>query len=154
MRKLSLALDLEGVLITNAISQFPRPGLMTFLCQCEELFGRANICIFTSVSETRFRVIAHRLVEDGYAPEWFSTIRYIDWTGEHKDLRFVRDDIENVILVDDYPPYVKQTQQHRFINVRQYVAPHTHAMPDISDRELEYLLTRIERLINSDQESE
>jgi len=44
MSNLILALDLEGVLITNAISQFPRPGLRQFLTQCEEMFGHENIC--------------------------------------------------------------------------------------------------------------
>mgnify|MGYP005877253515 CR=1 FL=1 len=117
MATLALALDLDGVLITNAISQFPRPGLMRFLCQCEQLFGIENICIFTTVNETRFRHIADRLVVDGYAPEWFAKIRYIDWVGEHKDLRLVDDNIENVIMVDDYPPYIKQTQKHHLIEV-------------------------------------
>lgn len=149
MCKFSLALDLEGVLITNAISQFPRPGLKTFLCQCDELFGRDNVCIFTTVSETRFRIIAGRLVADGYAPPWFLTIRYIEWEGEHKDLRFVRQDIENVILVDDYPPYVKQTQQHRFIQIREYMAPPTHAMPDMNDNELAIIMERLKKFVRS-----
>lgn len=51
MTNLRLALDLEGVLITNAISQFPRPGLMSFLNECEDLFGHENIFIFTTVNE-------------------------------------------------------------------------------------------------------
>lgn len=146
MANLTLALDLEGVLITNAISQFPRPGLMRFLCQCEELFGKDNICIFTTVNETRFRHIAEQLVADGYAPEWFAKIRYIDWVGEHKDLRFVDDDINTVIVVDDYPPYIKQTQKHRLIEVIQYLQPYTHAMPDMNDKELECLLIKIREL--------
>jgi len=147
---LILALDLEGVLITNAISQFPRPGLMRFLCQCEELFGRENICIFTTVNETRFRNIADRLVAGGYAPDWFAKIRYIDWVGEHKDLRFVDDDINTVIIVDDYPPYIKQTHQHRLIQSRQYMEPYTHEMPDIQDNELSVVLTKLEKLISKD----
>jgi hypothetical protein len=78
MTNTTLALDLEGVLITNAISQLPRPGLNSFLSQCEALFGRENICIFTSVNERRFREIAERLVDDGFAPDWFARIPYID----------------------------------------------------------------------------
>lgn len=111
---------------------------MKFLCQCEELFGRENICIFTTVNETRFRHIADRLVSDGYAPGWFATIRYIDWVGEHKDLRFVDDNIDNVIMVDDYPPYINQTQKHRLLEVSQHLEPYTHAMPDMNDKELEW----------------
>lgn len=148
MGDLILALDLEGVLITNAISQFPRPGLMTFLQQCEDLFGHENICIFTTVNEKRFREIAKRLVLEGTAPRWFSEIRHIKWVGEHKDLRFVDDDISNVIILDDYPPYIKQTQKHRLIQVNQYLEPHTHAMPDISDRELERLIEKLKRFLS------
>jgi len=90
---------------------------MKLLCQCDELIGRDNVCIFTTVNEKRFRNIAGRLVSDGYAPEWFAKIRYIDWAGEHKDLRIVAVDINIVIIVDDYPPYIKQTQKHRLIEV-------------------------------------
>lgn len=104
------------------------------------VFGRENICIFTTVNEKRFREIAERLVSDELAPEWFSGIGYIEWVGEHKDLRFVDDDIDNMIILDDYPPYIKQTQKHRLIQVNQYLEPYTHAMPDMSDREFERLL--------------
>jgi hypothetical protein len=34
MRISVLALDLEGTLISNAVSQFPRPGLLAFLECC------------------------------------------------------------------------------------------------------------------------
>lgn len=148
MGNVILALDLEGVLITNAISQFPRPGLMPFLSQCEGLFGRENICIFTTVDEKRFRDIARRLVSDELAPEWFSEVRYIDWVGEHKDLRFVDDDIENVIILDDYPPYIKQTQKYRLIEVNQYLEPYTHAMPDMSDTEFVRLIEVLKTFIS------
>ncbi|WP_297807365.1 NIF family HAD-type phosphatase [uncultured Methylophaga sp.] len=147
MSNLILALDLEGVLITNAISQFPRPGLRQFLTQCEEVFGHENICIFTKVPERRFRVIASTLVKENNAPRWFENIRYIDWVGEHKDLRFVHDDIEKVIIVDDYPPYIKQTQKHRLIQTQEYKQPYTHAMPDITDKELEFLAEKLKELV-------
>jgi hypothetical protein len=149
MTEITLALDLEGVLITNAISQFPRPGLKSFLFECELLFGRENICAFTAVNEKRFRAIAQRLVADGYVPEWFAMIRYIDWVGEHKDLRFVREDIDRVIIVDDYPPYIKQTQKHRLVQIKQYLEPYTHAMPDMRDNELEVVLRRLKELLSS-----
>jgi hypothetical protein len=125
------------------MSQFPRPGLMRFLCDCEELFGKENICIFTTIDETRFRNIAERLVKDEFAPAWFATIRYIDWVGEHKDLRFVDDDINNVIIVDDYPPYIKQTQKHRLIQIKQYTLHYMHELPDSQDRELEAIIDKL-----------
>lgn len=147
MTDLTLALDLEGVLITNAMSQFPRPGLMEFLNECELIFGQENICIFTTVDEKRFRDVASRLVTDNYAPDWFSHIRYIDWVGEHKDLRFVCDDINKVIIVDDYPPYIKRTQQHRLIQINEYIPPYSHELPDDSDREFDRVIEKLKSFI-------
>jgi hypothetical protein len=46
-----LALDLEGTLISNAVSIFPRPGLYNFLEFCHDTFDK--IVLFTSVSEER-----------------------------------------------------------------------------------------------------
>jgi hypothetical protein len=68
--------------------------------------------------------------------------------GEHKDLRFVDNDISNVIILDDYPPYIKQTQKHRLIQVNQYLEPYTHAMPDMSDREFERLIKELKRFVS------
>lgn len=139
----TLALDLEGVLISNAVSQFPRPGLMPFLSRCDEIFGRDNICIFTTVPEPRFRDVAHRLVADGYAPAWFKEIRYIHWAGKHKDLRFVDEDIDCVIIVDDYPPNISESQKHRFIPVVEYIGPQD---PESSDTELEKLIEKLKSI--------
>jgi len=55
-----IALDLEGTLISNAVSQIARPGLFDFLEECRKLFPR--IVIFTSVNEERFRSIANLLI--------------------------------------------------------------------------------------------
>src|SRR5690606_29950088 len=65
-----LALDLEGTLISNAVSQIPRPGLFDFLTRCRDSFSR--IVMFTTVSEKRFRDIAGLLVKEGFAPTWFA----------------------------------------------------------------------------------
>jgi hypothetical protein len=54
-KQLTIALDLEGTLISNAVSQFPRPGLFTFLEYCHKSFDR--LVIFTAVNEVRFRSI-------------------------------------------------------------------------------------------------
>lgn len=144
-----LALDLEGVLITNAVSQFPRPGLKAFLNECQAMFGVINICMFTTVPERRFRQIAKQLVAVGYAPDWFKTVRYTDWVGEHKDLRFVSSDINQVIIIDDYPPYIKQAQKHRLIEVKQYLEPYSHEEPDASDDELQKVLVKIKDMMAS-----
>lgn len=67
-----LALDLEGTLISNAISQIPRPGLFEFLSRCTELFPR--IVIFTAIAERRFRPIALTLAEENLVPLWFTAL--------------------------------------------------------------------------------
>ena len=46
-----LALDLEGTLISNAMSCIPRPGLFAFLEGCREMFAR--VVLFTAVLEAR-----------------------------------------------------------------------------------------------------
>jgi len=48
MKSYVLALDLEGTLISNAMSQIPWPGLAGFLNRCAELFPR--IVMFTPLS--------------------------------------------------------------------------------------------------------
>ncbi|NJL66781.1 MAG: hypothetical protein HC894_08195 [Microcoleus sp. SM1_3_4] len=72
-----LALDLEGTLISNAVSQFSRPGLYNFLEYCHNNFCR--IVIFTAVSELSFRKIAIALADAGKVPSWFVNLEYINW---------------------------------------------------------------------------
>ena len=68
-KQLTIALDVEGTLISNAVSQLPRPGLFTFLEYCHQNFDR--LVIFTAVHEVRFRLIARTLAEAGDVPAWF-----------------------------------------------------------------------------------
>ena len=70
-----IALDLEGTLISNAMSQIPRPGLKTFLELCYTITKR--VVMFTAVSEEVFRAIAKRLVKEDYAPAWFAEMEYV-----------------------------------------------------------------------------
>ena len=66
-----IALDLEGTLISNAVSQFPRPGLYSFLEYCHQNFHR--VVIFTAVNELKFRQIAKTLIQQNKAPNFFFT---------------------------------------------------------------------------------
>lgn len=65
-KQLTIALDLEGTLISNAVSQFPRPRIFTFLEYCHENFvGVASrfetrLVIFTAVNEVRFRSMGRK----------------------------------------------------------------------------------------------
>ena len=132
-----IALDLEGTLISNAVSQIPRPGLWPFLDGCRSLTDR--VVIFTAVSEDRFRAIAERLVDDGLAPPWFSEIEYVRWSGRYKDLApIVSDQSCIVVLVDDLADYVHPDQRQQWIPI----APFDPSRPDA---ELAGVLTELQR---------
>jgi len=120
----TLALDLEGTLLSNAMSQIPRPGLYDFLVGCEALFGR--IVIFTAVAELRFRSIAALLAAEGHAPGWFADIEYVQWNGETKDLTYVHGvEPGEVLLVDDLQEYVHPGQEDQWVRVAPFVAPYS-----------------------------
>jgi hypothetical protein len=125
-----LALDLEGTLISNAVSQIPRPGLHAFLSACAEHFAR--VVMFTAVREEKFREIARLLVEEGVAPGWFLGIEYIQWNGPTKDLNFIPNtEPARCRLVDDIASYVHPEQQDQWIRIQTF----DHPYPD-DDAEL------------------
>lgn len=121
--KLVLALDLEGTLISNAVSQFPCPNLRYFLEQVRRHFSR--IVIFTAVREEVFRKIARELVSTGEVPAWFSELEYIQWHGLKKDLRFIENSsIEEILLVDDYDGYILEEQKSQWIAIKKFESPY------------------------------
>jgi hypothetical protein len=118
-----LALDLEGTLISNAMSQIPRPGLYEFLTRCSELFPR--VVIFTTVSEERFRSIARLLVGEKFAPPWFADIEHISWHGETKDLSFIPGvQPLDALLVDDFEKYVHPGQESQWLQIDYFDYPY------------------------------
>lgn len=124
MNNYVLALDLEGTLISNAMSQIPRPGLAEFLARCAELFPR--IVMFTTVKEERFRKIARLLVDERVAPEWFADVEYITWHGETKDLQFVPGARPHqVLLVDDFEKYVHPGQEAQWLQIDCFDYPYS-----------------------------
>lgn len=137
----TLALDLEGTLISNAMSQFPRYGLYDFLTTCESLFGMDNIVIFTTVKEALFREIAIRLYGESIVPKWFTNLRYIDWTGDIKDLTFVNEDPSSVLLIDDYEGVIHPQQKEQWLKVKPFESPYE------IDNELNRLLASLEKIM-------
>lgn len=132
-----LALDLEGTLISNAVSQIPRPGLFNFLERCRELFPR--IVMFTTVDEARFRAIAGVLAHEHAAPAWFAQLEYVSWTGATKDLALIRDAaVEDCLLVDDFEAYVHPGEHAQWICIDSFSHPY-----EASDSEL---MTTLEKL--------
>lgn len=138
-----LALDLEGTLISNAISVFPRPGLFDFLESCNDMFDR--VVMITAISEDRFRKIARQLSEEGSAPPWFHKVEYINWHGNYKDLKFVPGcSAEDIILVDDQQSYVHPDQLNHWVEIAEYLSPYSK-----EDNELEDLRLRLARRLGS-----
>ncbi|WP_238978873.1 NIF family HAD-type phosphatase, partial [Novilysobacter arseniciresistens] len=118
-----LALDLEGTLISNAVSQIPRPGLTDFLTECRALFPR--IVIFTTVREPLFRHIARGLLNECFVPAWFADLEYVDWSGPAKDLRVIpRVQWPLVLLVDDCQAYVHPGQEEHWVPIEQFCSPY------------------------------
>ena len=138
-----LALDLEGTLISNAMSQIPRPGLFAFLSRCRELFPR--VVMFTTVKEERFRDIARLLVQEQVAPAWFADIEFIQWQGETKDLNFIPGaQPEQALLVDDFEKYVYPGQESQWLQIDYFDYPY-----EADDVGLAKMLDQLERLVIS-----
>ncbi len=133
-----IALDLEGTLISNAMSQIPRPGLYTFLVGCKAITPR--VIMYTTVKEDQFRDIAKLLVEEGSVPGWFEQIEYVNWEGETKDLHQIpgNTNIGSSVLVDDYYEYVHEDQDALWLEIMQFAHPY----PD-SDSELDLTLNKL-----------
>jgi len=141
LRPTVLALDLEGTLISNAMSQIPRPGLAMFLARCEAMFER--IVVFTTVKEPRFRQIAQLLVEEGFAPGWFAAVEYVSWGGATKDLSFIPGiQPQQALLVDDFEIYVHPGQHGQWVQVAQFESPYSEADQGLA-RALEVLQQRL-----------
>ena len=118
-----LALDLEGTLISNAVSQIARPGLHDFLefCRC----AVSRLVIYTAVPEAKVREVAANLVAEGAAPAWFEGVECVQWSGSAKDLAAIPGTTaERVLLVDDFEPYVLSDQRGRWIPIASYTAPY------------------------------
>ena len=113
-----LALDLEGTLISNAVSQFPRPGLRDFLDFCLGAFER--VVIYTAVDEGRTRRILALLAAEGHGPPELAELEIVRWSGKQKDLSFVSEDWRQVLLVDDREDYVVPSQRSQWIPIFEF----------------------------------
>ena len=122
MRPTILALDLEGTLISNAVSQIPRPGLFQFLEGVRSQFE--ELVLFTTVPEHLARNIAGLLVREGSAPGWFSNLAYIHWSGETKDLSYVCPRLGAALLLDDHRPYVHPGQEQFWVEIPLFGSPY------------------------------
>ena len=126
----TIALDLEGTLISNAVSQFPRPGLREFLDFCGERFER--VCIYTAVRDETCIPIIETMVDEGNAPGWILQLELIQWDRSVKDLTNIPNaEIMDCLIVDDNPDYIVESQVSQWIQIAKYSSPYPS-----SDREL------------------
>lgn len=137
MKPTILAVDLEGTLISNAVSQIPRPGLFPFLQYAHTRFSQ--LVIFTTVPEPLARRICGLLVSEEVAPEWFAHLPYIVWDGPTKDLRFVVPEVGQALLLDDHAPYVHPGQESFWVEIPLFGSPYAD-----DDTGLELAKLRIE----------
>lgn len=115
----AIALDLEGTLITNAVSILPRPGLYDFLEFCRQTFEM--VTVFTAVTRSRVEAIIRLLVEEGSVPGWTAEIPIVDWEGRLKDLCFIEGfEPREILIVDDQAGYIVPEQTSQWIPIREY----------------------------------
>jgi len=126
----TLALDLEGTLISNAVSAFPRPGLYDFLSFCREAFSR--LVIFTSVPEATAKRILGILAAEGSAPAWFADMEvFVCERHMQKDLERIGQP-GSVWLIDDQEAYILPGQKGQWIPVHEFMPPFTQADDELA----------------------
>tara|TARA_R110002167_G_scaffold157391_2_gene352364 strand:- start:638 stop:1111 length:474 start_codon:yes stop_codon:yes gene_type:complete len=142
-----IALDLEGTLISNAISQFARPGLAEFLEFCRQRFQR--IYVYTAVHDGRCHEVIYNLVVRDLAPAWLSDVQFIHWDRNLKNLNNIPDSSPNeCLIVDDNPDYIVEDQRSQWISIEQFEPPYLD-----TDRELYRIQQVIERRLCGESDS-
>ena len=137
----AIALDLEGTLISNAISQFPRPGLAEFLEFCHTAFPR--VVLYTDVRREVCERIQDLLVREGIAPTWFKELDCVDWDRRVKDLRNIPGSHpETCLILDDNPDYILPEQKAQWIPIETFRSPYPE-----TDSELARVRIVIEKML-------
>ena len=117
-----IALDLEGTLISNAMSQIPRPGLYSFIETCAKC--TSNLVLYSAVNPDRCRQIMKVLAQEGDVPMWFAEIDIVIWDYRNhsakKDLTLIQTNWTCGILVDDIEEYVAAEQLSSWIPISNY----------------------------------
>ncbi len=126
-----IALDLEGTLISNAVSQFPRPGLFSFLEFCKERFEK--VYIYTAVRDSVCHQIIYTLVVNGHAPDWLKDVPFIQWDRDLKDLNNIPNaQPTDCLIVDDYREYIIDEQISQWIKIEKFSSPYPNTDCELS----------------------
>lgn len=150
-----LALDLEGTLISDAVSQIPRPGLLRFLAFCRSRF--AKIVLYAAVPWDRVKAILARLVQEKCAPKWFAEVRFEQWNDDPTDFQYPGWDgdtthlghllgcqPEQMLIVDDRATHIRHDQVAQWIKAKPFESPYP-----ADDRELERLESIIQERVGN-----
>jgi len=119
LRKPLLCLDLEGTLISKAVSQIPRPGLDVFLESVSEL---CDLMIYTSVSRGRVDRIRDLLIEERVVPSWFEDLPVVHPEGTVKVKALCgRTD---AMLLDDQAAVFATGEEDWWIPIEEFLSPY------------------------------
>jgi hypothetical protein len=118
--------DLEGTLISNAVSQIPRPGLFSFL---EFLRQHGDLVLYTSVSPGRTRDVQKLLVSERSAPEWFIDLDSLHpEPGKTKKYRSVAERYQSdkleYYLIDDQFTCVDESEKDWWVLASEFLPPY------------------------------
>lgn len=125
-----LCLDLEGTLISNAVSQIPRPGLYDFLRQVE---ARFDLMIYTSVKAKTVDEIRELLIAEKNAPSWFRDLPVIHPDKTYKPKAACGR--EDAYLLDDQEATIVPGEAEWWIPITEFTHPYSDG-----DRGLSYIL--------------
>lgn len=134
-----LCLDLEGTLISNAVSQIPRPGLHSFLEAAGQL---CDLMIYTSVSMARVETIRNLLVMEGAAPPWFKDLPVIRPLGTEKPKKACGR--ADAFLLDDQKAVIVPGEEGWWVRIAEFLPPYPE-----NDRALELALKEIKKKCDS-----
>ena len=132
-----LCLDLEGTLISNAVSQIPRPGLHMFL---ESVSERCDLMLYTSVSRGRVDVIRNLLIQEQVVPSWFANLPVVHPEGTVKFKALCGRN--NAMLLDDQAAVIALGEEDWWIPIEEFVPPYSD-----EDCELTTALAAIKRVV-------
>jgi hypothetical protein len=142
-----IALDLEGTLISNGISQFARPNLSKFL---NELIACVDeIVIYSTLATSKILKVFERLESENEVPSWLSQCRIIEWCGGCKSLSRVTEN-RNVLvfLIDDFEGYVCPEDRYGWFEVPSFTSPYDERPGVLAEvlQEVQAVLTAVRQV--------
>ncbi|WP_417532176.1 NIF family HAD-type phosphatase [Marinobacter lipolyticus] len=139
-RRPLLCLDLEGTLISNAVSQIPRPGLYPFLERAAVL---CDLMLYTSVSRQRVDSIRHLLIEEQVVPAWFADLPIIHPTDTVKYKN--RCGRSHAFLLDDQAAVVAAGEEDWWVPIEEFSPPYSEQDCELV-KTLEKIQSRLSQL--------